>query len=234
MKKQEEGKVDIHGKTYLTVAYRVNLFRGSHSEDEWGITTDIVENTPNRVVVKAGIHHNGVLLATGHGEEFRGTSQINKTSALENAETSAIGRALASLGYGGTEFASANEVQQAIHQQEQPFTPDQKLVFDELIAADESFEFWVWFHAQTDEAKRGLMNSFERGTITKMKDKVRQMETDGSARFKQYLEMVTQLVDEGDANGVEEIWHEAGEDACKLMWKELNGEYRQFIKEIFK
>ena len=40
-----------------------------------------------------------------------------RSSALENAETSAIGRALAAAGWGGTEFASANEVQNAIHQQ---------------------------------------------------------------------------------------------------------------------
>jgi hypothetical protein len=57
------------------------------------------------------------LIATGHAEEYRKSSQINGTSALENCETSAIGRALAVAGFGGTEFASANEVQNAIHQQ---------------------------------------------------------------------------------------------------------------------
>ena len=59
----------------------------------------------------------GRVRATGHAEEVRASSQINKTSALENAETSAIGRALAALGYAGTEFASADEVAQAITQQ---------------------------------------------------------------------------------------------------------------------
>lgn len=59
----------------------------------------------------------GRLRATGHSEEYRKATQINRTSALENAETSAIGRALAGLGIGGTEFASANEVQNAIGQQ---------------------------------------------------------------------------------------------------------------------
>jgi hypothetical protein len=59
----------------------------------------------------------GRVLATGHAEEYRKSSQINGTSALENAETSAHGRSLAALGIGGTEFASANEVQNAIHQQ---------------------------------------------------------------------------------------------------------------------
>src|SRR5688572_31386677 len=59
----------------------------------------------------------GRVLATGHSEEYRHTSKINETSALENAETSAIGRALAAFGLGGTEFASADEVANAIQQQ---------------------------------------------------------------------------------------------------------------------
>jgi deoxycytidylate deaminase len=57
------------------------------------------------------------IIATGHAEEKRKASQINSTSALENCETSAIGRALAGAGFGGSEFASANEVQNAIQQQ---------------------------------------------------------------------------------------------------------------------
>ena len=45
-------------------------------------------------------------------------SKINATSALENAETSAIGRRLSALGFGGTEYASADEVANAIQQQQ--------------------------------------------------------------------------------------------------------------------
>ena len=55
---------------------------------------------------------------TGHAYEVQGAGFINKTSHVENAETSAIGRALASAGYiGGTEFASAEEVANAVKQQ---------------------------------------------------------------------------------------------------------------------
>ena len=57
---------------------------------------------------------------TGHAVEVYNSSMINKTSALENCETSAIGRALASAGLGGTEFASADEVTNAIAQQNKP------------------------------------------------------------------------------------------------------------------
>lgn len=112
----DTGKVDIKGKTYLTVALRVNQFREAHPD--WCIATEILHRDQDVVVLKASIlNDKGTLMATGHSEEKRAASQINRTSALENAETSAIGRALAALGYVGTEFASADEVANAIKQQ---------------------------------------------------------------------------------------------------------------------
>jgi hypothetical protein len=111
-----DGTVNIHGKVYETVALRVKKFREKHPQ--FRLLTEIVSRDDECVVMKATIaNDSGELLATGHSEEYRHTSQINKTSALENAETSAIGRALASLGLGGTEFASADEVANAITQQ---------------------------------------------------------------------------------------------------------------------
>ena len=113
----DSGVVNIHGKEYLTVAKRIDVFRRVHTD--YCILTELVENTQHRVVMKASIFdaaHN--LLSSGFAEEVRAASQINKTSALENCETSAIGRALAFLGYGGSQIASADEVKNAIHQQE--------------------------------------------------------------------------------------------------------------------
>jgi hypothetical protein len=110
------GIIDIRGKSYQTVALRVQMFRERHPDH--ALTTAVIARTEDCVVMRADISDPaGRLIATGHAEEYRKSSQINKTSALENAETSAIGRALAAFGIGGTEFASANEVQNAIHQQ---------------------------------------------------------------------------------------------------------------------
>ena len=59
------------------------------------------------------------VVAQGHAHEEKGSSNINKTSYVENCETSAVGRALAILGIGiDTSIASANEVQDAIAKQE--------------------------------------------------------------------------------------------------------------------
>ena len=113
------GIVNIRGKEYQTVALRVQKFREQHPD--WSLTSEVLFRDADCVVVKSIIaDETGRVLATGHAEEYRKASQINGTSALENAETSAHGRSLAALGIGGTEFASANEVQNAIHQQSNP------------------------------------------------------------------------------------------------------------------
>lgn len=71
----------------------------------------MISNDGKMIVFKASIFDpDGKELATGHAEEVRGSSNVNKTSALENCETSSIGRALAQMGLHGGEFASLNEL----------------------------------------------------------------------------------------------------------------------------
>ena len=114
------GKVRIHGREYRTVALRVSEFRAEYpAKDGWAIVTQIIERNDDTVVMRAAIVKDCVEVATGFAEEQRKASQINQTSALENCETSAIGRCLAAFGLGGSEYASANEVANAIHQQGQ-------------------------------------------------------------------------------------------------------------------
>ena len=114
MSNQQTGIVVLGGKEYQTVALRVQMFRKDHPE--WTILTEIVERNETVVVVKATIiNDQGRVIATGHAEEFRTNKGVNSTSAIENCETSSIGRALACYGLlGGGEFASANEVQHAM------------------------------------------------------------------------------------------------------------------------
>jgi deoxycytidylate deaminase len=117
MATKNSGIVNIHGREYFTVGKRVQMFREVHGL-ELSLITEIVSRDQDCVVMKATIlDAQGRILATGHSEEYREASQINSTSCLENSETSAIGRALAALGMGGSEFASADEVANAISQQ---------------------------------------------------------------------------------------------------------------------
>jgi hypothetical protein len=111
-----DGVVKIHGREYKTVALRVAEFKEQHPE--WSIVTELVSADDETVVMKALVmDQDQRIRGTGYAEEKRSASKINKTSAMENAETSAIGRSLAACGFAGTEFASADEVANAIAQQ---------------------------------------------------------------------------------------------------------------------
>ncbi len=123
------GIIKIHGKEYATVAHRVQLFqdylrgalknrRRSEIAEQGSIRTSIVSDADGVIVMRAEIWMGEYLVAVGHAEEVRGSSNINKTSALENCETSAVGRALGYCGFGSTEsIASADEVKVAIARQ---------------------------------------------------------------------------------------------------------------------
>ena len=113
-----KSKVDIKGKLYVT-ATRVEIFR-KHFGERGAISTDVLHQDDHRVVVRAeiSIHKPDSakwVLATGHAEEYRGDGYINKTSAMENCETSAVGRALSAAGLSGGEYASSFEVDNAIN-----------------------------------------------------------------------------------------------------------------------
>ena len=112
---------DVRGKNYAEVAQRVQAFRkvipGGY------ITTEILSNANGIVYMKAeaGYYENGqrITLATGHAFERQDASNLNKTSFIENCETSAIGRALGFIGLGSEKsIASAEEVNNAINTQE--------------------------------------------------------------------------------------------------------------------
>ena len=117
-KKSKNGSmINIHGKEYATVAHRVAVLRrnlGAKAK----IETETVSIDKDTVVCKATISVNGVVVATGHAEEKRTASRINQTSALENCESSAVGRALAFCGITNDQIASAEEVSAAIEQQD--------------------------------------------------------------------------------------------------------------------
>jgi len=117
--------VDIHSKDYVTVPERVKAFRTMCPDG--AITTDIVKLEGDEVVIKAIITDgNGKLLATGLSQENKASSYINKSSYVENCETSAVGRALGFLGIGSAEIRSAEEMANAINTQDAQAKPVDK------------------------------------------------------------------------------------------------------------
>jgi hypothetical protein len=116
--KETRGIKQKGGKKYTVVADRVEALR-NHLGDVVSIQTEIIHYSPkdksHPIVVQACIYMYDAasprLVATGFAEEWRDEGYVNATSALENCETSAIGRALANLGLHGGEYASANEIE---------------------------------------------------------------------------------------------------------------------------
>ena len=111
---------NIKGKEYAEVNQRVKAFRTLYPEGF--ITTEILCREGGLCIIKAtvGYYADGksVILATGTAYEKEGSSQINRTSYIENCETSAVGRALGMAGFGiDTSIASAEEMNNALLQQ---------------------------------------------------------------------------------------------------------------------
>jgi len=107
--------ISIHGKEYATVPHRVAVVRRNLGA-KLQILTEIISIDKDTVVMKASGVIGGNVIATGHAEEKRSASRINQTSALENCETSAVGRMLAFVGITNDSIASAEEVSAAIEQ----------------------------------------------------------------------------------------------------------------------
>jgi hypothetical protein len=110
---------DIKGKEYAEVNQRIKAFRMVFPSG--GISTEIIQLDNGVVTMRATVFdENGNVLGTGTAQEKETSSYINKTSFIENCETSAVGRALGMCGFGiDTSVASAEEVTNAINNQNQ-------------------------------------------------------------------------------------------------------------------
>ena len=117
---------DIKGKEYAEVNQRIKAFR--MIEPNGSIETEIISLNDGVCLMKAVVKDaEGKLLGVGHAYEKENSTFINKTSYIENCETSAVGRALGMLGIGiDTSVASYEEVATAIINQENKKTSQEK------------------------------------------------------------------------------------------------------------
>ena len=108
---------DIKGKNYAEVNQRVKAFRCVYPQGT--ITTEILSNDNGVVLMRATVRDElGKVIGTGMAYEKENGNFINKTSYIENCETSAVGRALGFCGFGiDTSICSAEELNNAINNQ---------------------------------------------------------------------------------------------------------------------
>ena len=133
---------DIKGKEYAEVNQRIKAFRMVYPTGH--ISTEMISNENGICIFKATVGYldencDGKIAILGEGTAYEkeGSSFINKTSYIENCETSAVGRALGMAGFGiDTSVASAEEVQNAILQQDE----DKKISKTQADALRKSIE----------------------------------------------------------------------------------------------
>ena len=122
------------GKHYVMVHTRVQIFR-KHLGSEGRIQTVIMQRDKSQCMVKAIVSvwsdQKWREISNDFAEEYRGSGPVNKTSALENCCTSAIGRALSAAGLTGGEYASSFEMDNAMNN---------KAAFDDVDLDDIDFE----------------------------------------------------------------------------------------------
>lgn len=123
---------NIKGKEYAEVNQRIKAFRMLYPNGT--IETKLLNNENGICIFKAVVgyldeNQNLIILGTGTAYEKENSTFINKTSYIENCETSAVGRALGMAGFGiDTSVASAEEVNNAIQQQEADKTIDKSKI----------------------------------------------------------------------------------------------------------
>ena len=131
--------VKIHGKDYYTVAERIQMLNDTY-KDKYSINTELLKCSDSVVIMKATLtFHLGaddVRTFVGHAMEEIGSSKINELSALECAETSAIGRSISAAGMAGSgsDYCSADELANALHQQSKPVKKP-----DVVVQAEKTF-----------------------------------------------------------------------------------------------
>ena len=106
--------IKIQGKSYVLVSDRILYFNETYKEG--CITTDLVKYEDKQIIIKATVYPEWLQGRnfTGYSQSIEWQGYINKTSALENAETSAVGRALAMMGIGVIDsIASVDEINKA-------------------------------------------------------------------------------------------------------------------------
>jgi hypothetical protein len=172
---------------YITVDERIDQFWAEHKVDG-AITTELIWVADNgqSVAIRATVEIAGRVVATGIAQEDRGPNGANKTSWWENAETSAIGRALANYGMSLSKARPSREEMQKVQRGEQT-SPSQPAPRQEprplrpsALAAEVSddygwTDFWSWAKARGIKDRQALDEAAGQPTSGKTPAEIRRL-----------------------------------------------------------
>lgn len=175
-KSLQDKAIDIKGKKYVLVADRILYFNQEYPN---GRIKTYLKSKPDadRVVIKAVVMpdvDNDKRVFTGYSQALWGDGYINKTSAIENCETSAIGRALAMMGIGVVDsLASVDEINKADIQSKMTMNPRQVSEISNLLE------------------EKGIFEAEDKQKIVKAIAGTEALNTSGVARLKRDIESAT-------------------------------------------
>lgn len=170
------GIVDIHGTPYHTVAKRVADFREKYPIDSgWRTKTKVLVRDPDVVVMQATIiNPEGKKVANGYAQEEIGAMAKGMiASVLEICETSAIGRALAFAGFGGSqsEIASADEMARRAPEN----SVSRRKLYDtmrQMVAKADADDAWgvleIWDELEENQRLYLMQTAFDRVNLEKV------------------------------------------------------------------
>ena len=169
--------------------------------------THVVQESDESIAIQVQIKtREGVVLGMGHAQEFKGSSTINRTSWLENCETSAVGRALANMGWSGGEYASADELVEALAQQNEAY--EQALW---IMAMGQPISFIEFIHGLDEEESASAFNGAPDGRKTHFKNRWRELSKQGFDLINDVVIHIQEMLKEGDSFAVLEALGELNE-----------------------
>ena len=197
--KKAAGMIELHSKWYWQVSPRLTAFKKANPTIS--VITEIITLEQTHCVMQARLtDENGLVHGIGHALEGRTDRGVNSTSYLENAETSAIGRALASTGWSGGEYASAEELLIALESQSETY----KEAFW-LMAMGDASKFSEYVAGLNEEQQAEAFSAAEKGKITHFKNRWRTLQSEFAKSIDAYAEVVMQHCINNDAEGVKEV-----------------------------
>lgn len=169
---EKGGKVNV----YVEVNERIKAFRKVFPEGF--ILTDMVSNMDGVCVFRTEVGYyvvdnTKVVLGTGTAYENEGSSFINKTSYIENCETSSVGRALGMAGFGiDDDIASAEEIKGTIAISEADKAKNQQKALNDLRAMYEKNGGKTWNKYLAEIAPEGMTNEIYGKEMARLKKEI--------------------------------------------------------------
>ena len=201
----EVGFIKIHNKWYWTVSARVSAFLSANPT--FSISTEVPTLNENGVMFRANVlDSTGAVRATGTAYERHESSAINRTSSIENCETSAVGRALAFCGWGGGEIASAEEIVTALAEQTEAVKEAHW-----LMMMDDARGLNEYMNSLSEAQQTEVFNSGADKRKTTFKARFRKLMAEANEQLDEEAIYIATLLKEGDLAGAKQLINELSE-----------------------